>query len=145
MGHLPLQFGIGLLGLPLGLVDYLILRPAPLLAESSWQAVLGAALILLVSTAFLEEVIFRGLLQTSAGTVLGRWGPLYVSAVAAALHIGHLSVLHVGMVFFISVGFAWLVARTASLLGVTLAHGLMNIALYLALPFLVPLLGSSTP
>jgi LysM repeat protein len=39
-------------------------------------------------------------------------------------------------VFVVGLLFGWLVARTRSLLGVTLAHGVTNITLYLVMPFL---------
>jgi membrane protease YdiL (CAAX protease family) len=40
-------------------------------------------------------------------------------------------------VFGVSVFFSWIVSRTGSLLGVTLAHGLTNILLFLVVPTLV--------
>jgi membrane protease YdiL (CAAX protease family) len=136
VGNLPLQLAIGLVGLPFGIAEYVVLQPAPLIAELSWQAMLLPMLILLVSSAFLEELIFRGVLQTAAGRVLGRWGLLYSSAVFAALYIGYLSVVSVALVFVVGLAFAWLVARTGSLLGVTLAHWLTNVGLHLVIPLL---------
>ena len=69
------------------------------------------------------------MLQASALTCLGRWGLVYASGLVAALYIGYLSAPNVAFVFGVSLGFAWLVARTGSLLGVSLAHGLTNVAL----------------
>ena len=63
-------------------------------------------------------------------------GLVYVSALFAVLHIGHLSVADVMFVFLVGLVFASLVRRTGSLFGVTLAHGATNIGLFLVFPFL---------
>jgi membrane protease YdiL (CAAX protease family)/LysM repeat protein len=130
------QLGIALFGLPLGLCEYLILRPEPLLRELTPQSFIVPALILLVSTGFLEEILFRGLLQVSALRAVGMGGLVYVSAIFAVLHIGHLSTVDVVFVFLVGLAFGWLVRRTGSLFGVTLAHGATNIGLFLVFPIL---------
>jgi membrane protease YdiL (CAAX protease family) len=38
-------------------------------------------------------------------------------------------------VFVVAVVFGWAVRRTGSLLGVTVAHGLTNVILFLVMPF----------
>jgi hypothetical protein len=137
IGSLPIQLLIGLTGLTFGYVEYRILAPAPLAASFTWQDLVLPALILLVSTGFLEEVIFRGLMQRAGQQALGRAASiLYVSVVFAVLHTGYKSLLDVVFVFVVAVFFGWIVARTQSLLGVTLAHGLTNIMLFLVMPYL---------
>jgi len=132
-----LQLLVGASGLLLGLVEYFILRPEPLVPEFKWLGVLLPALILLIFTGFLEEYIFRGLLQYTAFRSLGRYGVYYVAAVFAALHIGYKSLLDVVFVFLVAVYFGYVAHRSSSLLGVSLAHGLTNIALFLVFPFLI--------
>ncbi|MBE2235252.1 MAG: CPBP family intramembrane metalloprotease [Anaerolinea sp.] len=137
VGPLPLQLLIALTGLTFGYVEYRILAPAPLAAAFTWQKLWLPALILLVSTGFLEELIFRGLMQRAAVQTLGQGvGVLYVSLVFAVLHAGYKSLLDVVFVFVVALFFGWIVARTRSLLGVTLAHGLTNIMLFLVMPYL---------
>ena len=46
----------------------------------------------------------------------------------------HNSLIDIAFVFVVAMFFAWVVKRTGSLLGVTLAHGVTNIMLYLVLP-----------
>ncbi len=136
--YLPWQIVIGLFGVLLGLVEYLILRPSPLASALRWELLLFPALSLLIFTGFLEELIFRGVLQSTAGTHLGRWGLFYVAGIFAVLHLGYRSVLDVLFVFGVAILFGLLVPRPGgSLLGVTLAHGLTNISLYLVFPFLL--------
>lgn len=131
------QLLIALSGVALGYIEYLILRPDPLVTEFSWEAILVPALILLVFTGFLEELIFRGVFQYIALRHLGRWGFYYVAVVFAVLHIGYQSVVDVVFVFLVALLFGFAVRRTGSLLGVTIAHGLTNIGLYLIFPFIL--------
>lgn len=133
----PLQAVIGLTGLAFGAVEYLILRPEPLARIPTWRHLWAPALILLVCTGLLEEIIFRGLLQRAAVETLHRWGMAYVAFLFATLHIGYRSIVDVLFVLVVGLFFGWTVQRTRSLLGVTLSHGLTNIVLFLVMPFLL--------
>lgn len=133
---LALQVLILFLGLPLGMLEYKILRPAPLISGWNPGEFLVAALILLVSTGLVEELIFRGIMQQMAMEVMGRQGLVYVSAIFAVLHIGHRSLADVFFVFGVALLFGWFVQRTRSIVGVSLTHGLINIWLFLIAPLL---------
>jgi membrane protease YdiL (CAAX protease family) len=133
----PAQWLIMSAGIPLGAIEYVILRPQPLIAGLAVPSFWLPALILVVSTGFLEELIFRGLLQHVALRAFGGAGIVYVSALFAALHIGHRSALDVGFVLLVALLFADARRRTGSLLGVTIAHGLTNSLLFLICPFLL--------
>jgi LysM repeat protein/membrane protease YdiL (CAAX protease family) len=133
---LPLQGLIAISGLGFGVAEYFILRPKPLIDELSWNSAALPALILLVGTGFNEEFVFRGVMQSASRQALGKLSILYVAVVFAVLHLGYKSVSDVAFVFAVGLLFGWLVARTRSLLGVTLAHGTTNITLYLVVPFL---------
>jgi hypothetical protein len=134
---LPVQVLVGFIGLPLGLTEYLILQPQPLITSLTFINMLLPALILLVCTGFLEELIFRGLIQRAAVDFLGKKSAVvFVSFIFAVLHITHLSLVDVFFVFGVAVLFTFIVGRTKSILGVTLAHGVTNITLYLIWPFI---------
>jgi hypothetical protein len=133
---LPVQGLIALSGLGFGVAEYFILRPKPLIDELSWGSAALPALILLVGTGFNEEFVFRGVMQSASRQALGKLSILYVAVVFAVLHLGYKSISDVAFVFVVGLLFGWLVARTRSLLGVTLAHGITNITLYLVVPFL---------
>ncbi len=80
LGSLPLQLVVALSGLLFGVVEYFILTPEPLVIELTLSVVWLPALIFLVSTGFVEEFIFRGVLQRTAVEVFGEWrGIIYVS------------------------------------------------------------------
>ncbi len=140
---LGLHFGNPLLqlmlaggGFGLGLIEYAILRPQPIVSALSWQALWLPALSLLVFTGFTEELIFRGLLQSLSVPVLGRWGLVYVALLFAVLHSGYQSVTDVVFVFAVGLVFGYIVCWGGSILGVTLAHGLTKITLFLIMPLL---------
>lgn len=130
-----LQMLVAVSGLGLGYLEYLILRPEPLVESLTWVQLWYPALVLLVFTGFLEEWIFRGLLQQAALQGLGRWGLVYTAAVFAVLHIGYQSGMDILFVFLVGLFFSLVVQRSGSIWGVTLAHGLTNIALFLIFPF----------
>ena len=130
------QLPVGLVGLLFGYMEYRILHPRPLATALTWQQIWLPALILLVSTGFAEELIFRGLMQRTTQDSLGRWSVPYVSLLFAVLHVGYKSLLDVIFVFVVAVFFGYIVHKTKSIVGVTLAHGLTNIVLFLVAPFL---------
>ncbi len=136
-GRIWVQLGIAASGLVFGVLEYLILRPNPMISHLSWQTVLFPAFVLVVTTGFVEELTFRGVMQQAAWPRFGWWGIGYVSIVFAVLHMGFFSWLDVAFVFAIAMTFGWIVKRTGSLMGVTLAHGITNAILYLIAPFLL--------
>ena len=124
--------GIGFL---LGLVGYLILRPEVIMTGFEWHEVWLPAVILTLCAGFIEEFVFRGVIQYGAVRAFGGWGVVYVSLLFAIVYTGFLPVRWVGLAFIISLYFGWMVKTTKSILGVALAHGIYNIAVYLAIPF----------
>jgi len=133
---IPLQILVSLTGLAFGYMEYQILRPAPLAEAFTWEQLWLPALILLVSTGFAEELIFRGLMQRAATEALGDFSVPYVAALFAVLHVGYKSLVDIVFVFGVALFFGYAVRKTQSILGVSLSHGLTNIVLFLVMPFL---------
>ena len=132
----PVQILFGLSGIALGYVEYLILHPEPLSTAFTLDQVWQPALILFIFTGLLEEIIFRGLMQKAFVDGLGKVrGIFYISILFAVLHLGYLSLLDLFFVFGVALLFGIVALRTRSILGVTLAHGLTNIVLFLVAPF----------
>jgi membrane protease YdiL (CAAX protease family) len=108
-----------------------------MVSELSWIVVLPIALMLVATTGFVEEFVFRGVLQRAAVESIGGWrGMVYVSVLFSIMHMGFQSWIDVLFVFAVAMFFSWAVKKTGSLLGVTLAHGITNIMLFLVIPFL---------
>ncbi len=131
-----LQAAVMLTGLGFGFTEYFILSPEPRIPSLTLAEFWLPALILLVTTGFVEELIFRGVMQRAAVRTFGGWGIVYVSLLFAILHLGFLSWIDVIFVFAVALFFGYVVNKTGSLLGVTLSHGITNIILFLVAPFL---------
>lgn len=125
----PPQVLIALSGLPLSILAFLILRPDPLSAELGLREAIVGSVILIIFTAFLEEFIFRGLLQGVAVGMFGRAGILYSSALFAATYIGSLSLSYVLYMASIGLFFGWGVHRTRSIWGAVIAHSILSVGM----------------
>ncbi len=137
----PVQLVVGLSGLLFGAAEYFILAPEPMIAEPTWQEVWLMALIFLLCTGFVEEFIFRGVLQRTAVGAFGGWGIVYVSLVFAIAHLVHYPevgltgiLIDIAFVFIVALFFGWVVKKTGSLFGVSLSHGITNFVLYVVIP-----------
>lgn len=131
------QLPLALIGFVLGFIEYYILGSHPLISNLSWETLLYPAFVLMIFTGFLEEIIFRGLIQEVSTTMMGKLGIWYGALLFAVLHIGYLSVVDVVFVFAVGLLFGYIAQRTRSLLGVSLAHGFTNISMYLIFPFVL--------
>jgi CAAX protease family protein len=128
---------VALSGLPLGGIAFLLLGPNAPVERVTWANLLAGSLILLIFTGVLEELLFRGLLQTSLVELFGRGGILLTALLYAAAYLGTRSPLAIAFAAVLGVLFGWTVERTGSLLGVALAHGLLNVGALLVWPTLV--------
>jgi membrane protease YdiL (CAAX protease family) len=130
---LRLEGAIIISAIPLGWMEYQLLKPAMLVdVGTSW---IVPVLIFIVCTGFLEELLFRGLLQHTFTEAMGARGIFTVSVIFGILHLGNswFDCLFAGMV---GVMFALVVKKTGSIYGVTISHGLINIVLFLVMPYL---------
>ncbi len=137
---IPLQTVIALTGIPLGLLEFFILRPS---ASQDWirEMTLGSlvfgGLAIFFATGLSEELIFRAILLKRAVEGLGeRAGLLYVTAIFASLHIFFLNGIDLVFVFGVGLFYGFVVLKTKNLWGVILSHSLGNVILYLVAPFL---------
>lgn len=137
------QLIIAASGLAFGFMEYYILRYPPLIPVLTWTSPWIPGLALLITTGFVEELVFRGVMQKACADALGKWTLVYVSFLFAIIHVIHNSLWDIVLVFFIALFFAWCVKKTGSLLGVILGHGITNGILFLVAPFVFQALGFS--
>jgi uncharacterized protein len=117
--------------------DYSILRPPEIVSTLRLEDVIVPALAVALTTGFTEELIFRGILQTTAGRILGtRAGIIYVSALFAVLHMGIGSSLGLVIAFLVGIFFGVIAQWSKSLAGVVVAHIVINVLLFVVLPAL---------
>ncbi len=132
--HFPLQILVACSGIILGFVEFIILSPSSWIDDGSFLNFTIAILVIFLATGLLEELMFRGILQRTATELTGDWGILYVSLLFAALHISFLSIADMIFVFLVAMFFALVVRKTGSIIGVVVAHTLVNTMLYRVLP-----------
>ena len=131
---IPIEVGIVLLALPIGILEYRILTPGPLLYELERTLLIAPVLIMIIYTGFVEELAFRGLMQYHAVKTMGWWGILLITATFAIMHIGNLNYWDVLLAFAIGGVYALVVKKTGSIYGVSISHGLVNAILFLIAP-----------
>ena len=131
---LPIEAGIVLLAPPIGILEYYLLTPEPLLYELEPTLLIAPVLIMVIYTGFVEELAFRGLMQYHAIKMMGWWGILFITTTFAIMHIGNLSYWDVLLAFALGGVYAVVVRKTGSIYGVTLSHGLVNVVLFLIGP-----------
>ncbi|WP_157205935.1 CPBP family intramembrane glutamic endopeptidase [Calidithermus timidus] len=135
VGFLPVQLLIALSGLVVGIIEHRIIQPQALVGSLEWPEILLPIVILMVFTGFSEELMFRGLLQHMIIPVLGPLGGIsFVALIFGAFHFGWQSAGDVLFVTIVAWVWGWLAWRTRSILGVSLAHGLANVWLFVIMP-----------
>lgn len=125
---MPLQLGITLLGVPLGLLAFLLLPAGQMPATSLGHIPIAIGVVtLVIFTGFAEELLFRGLLQHVLGESLGSASVLISSLLFATVYLGALSVAYIVFVALVGLLFGWSVRRTGSIWGVVGAHSLISV------------------
>ncbi|MEM8530339.1 MAG: CPBP family intramembrane glutamic endopeptidase [Chloroflexota bacterium] len=134
------QLLIGLTGVPLGIAAYFIAQPQPLVGQMNALHVVGGLISLVVFSAFLEELLYRGLLQQVATELFGGVGFIVGSILYTAIALSTLSptnpngLMHVIFIGLVGLYFAWCAKRTGSIWGVVIAHGALNVIALLGGP-----------
>lgn len=138
LGNVPVQMLIAISGVILGFIEFLILKPQPLISTLSLLPFLTGFILLTISTGLAEELLFRGILQKNAENVFGSvFGLLYASLLFTCLHIGWHSFIDLAFVFGVAMFYGYVFQKTRSIVGITLSHGISNSMLFLIMPFVV--------
>ena len=130
-----IQIAVGAAGPALGFIEYYILKPEPLTMSRDPLTLVILALSLVFFTGFVEELVFRGIMQRSAVNALGEAAGLFgTTTVFAILHIGWLSLLDLAFVFLVGLFYGSAVLKTGSIMGASISHGLTNVVLFIVMP-----------
>lgn len=136
LGKLPVQLTIAATGFFTGIIEFFILRPDPLISQFTPFLLIGAFIILLISTGLAEELLFRGILQSNTMKMAGpAFGLVYTSLVFTTMHIGWIYFSDLVFVFCVALFYGYVFIKTRSIFGITLAHGISNSMLFLVMPF----------
>lgn len=134
---LPVQLLVALSGILFGVVQYAIVAAPRASDPLGTGQLMFTGFAIVFSTGFVEELIFRGMIQWATSAMLGQAGMVYTAALYALLHVGYQSWQLMVFVFAAGLFFGWVVMKTRNILGVSLAHGLLNALVYLVLPTIV--------
>ncbi len=132
--HISLQLCMGAaIGVVIGLIEYILLRPQPLLAGVSLvQMIAYIVIVPAIMVGVVEELLFRGLLQGSLEKVAPKWQAIGISSIMFGLmHIGWMNPLEILVAYGAGVVFGCLAIATDSLIAPITAHALGNFVLYM--------------
>lgn len=131
------ELGMALTGIPISLSAYAILRPRPIVSATDAIGLFLGVLFLAVFGAFIEELIFRGLLLSCLRAILGAYGILYGAMLFASLYLSSQSVLYIILAGAIGLLYTIWVERTHNLWGVVFSHAIWYIGLILVWPLVL--------
>ncbi len=136
LNKLYCQFFIAFLGLPLGFIEFILINPGTETVASTGKILLWI-LIFIICTGFLEEFLFRGILYNIILKVTDdKKAIFYTSFLYVALSVNGKSFLYAIYAFSVSFIFCRIFAHIKSILGLSIAHGLINITFYIICPMI---------
>ena len=129
----------GLIAIPTGFIEYLILKPLPAFPSFEIGILLRDALYMLLFVGLAEELLFRGILLNDLKMVFGwKTAILAQGAIFGIMHMTWRSSYEIAFTFFAGVMLGYFYYRTKSLIGPIVMHGINNILLISVLPYFYP-------
>ncbi len=134
-----LDLAIAAIGIPAGLIGYLVLRPQPLMPGAGPLQTAAGVVALVVFAAFTEELLFRGLLQSIAIETFGIWrlGLAYAAGMSAVMYLGSGSLPYTIAVGVYGLILGATILRGGSLWGAIASHGLALVGMAFVWPIVV--------
>lgn len=111
--------------------EFLIIKPGYLIPDLSFFSILKISIVMIFFVGFLEELIFRSILQRKLEELIGLdRGLILASILFGIMHSGYGTVYEI--MFTMVAGFimGYMYQKTRSLFFVTLTHGFVNIFLF---------------
>ena len=119
----------------MGTVEYAIIRPEALVPELSVQYLLVISVVMFGFVGFVEELLFRGVLQRSLQHSLDRTTGLVIASVLFGLmHSGYGNPAELAFATTIGAVYGVVYDYTDSLVLVTVLHGALNVTLFALVP-----------
>jgi membrane protease YdiL (CAAX protease family) len=129
-------------GLIFAETEYLIIHTKPLIPDLSLINLLELSLIMIFVVGLIEELIFRGIIQTRLEELLGpAGGILLASLLFGIMHSSYGTLYEIAYTFLVGGILGYFFYRTKSLSLVVMIHGFINIFLFGLIPHLGPGLG----
>lgn len=134
-----LDLAIAAIGIPVGLVGYVLLQPGPLMPDAGIAQSVAGIVGLVVFGAFAEEFLFRGLLLVVAVESLDsqRTALIYASVLSAAMYLGSGSLAYTLVIGGFGLLLGATILRGGSLWGAIASHSLALIGMAFVWPVLL--------
>ncbi len=114
-----------------------IINAGNLISDLTFFSLLKLSFVMVVFVGFVEELIFRFLLQTKLENSFSRSGGLVLTAlVFGVMHSGYGTLYEIAFVTLAGLVLGYMFQRTRSLFLVSLTHGLTNVILFGLMPFM---------
>ncbi|MDK2948692.1 hypothetical protein SAMN04488589_0018 [Methanolobus vulcani] len=132
--YIPLAFVVGFL---IAQGEHFTIHAGNLIPDLSIGSLLKLSIIMIFFVGFMEELIFRSLIQTRFSESFGEFrGLLLASLLFGVMHSGYGTIYEIFFTVFAGLVFGYLFQKTNSLPFIALAHGLVNIFLFGIIPLL---------
>lgn len=144
----PLHLLVGLplaaiTSLVLAEIEYSIIRPDALVSSLAWPDLLFIGVVMICVLGFVEELLFRGILQrTLQGRIGTVAGLVLASGLFGLMHSGYGIPAEIAFAGGIGLVFGVVYDWTDSILLVTVMHGLVNVFLFAVIPIHGSIIGS---
>ena len=122
------------LGAILGFIEYNILASEILANELTFETIFIGIVNIGIITGFIEEFMFRGLIQNFSKNIFKKSYILYTNFIFAAMHLGWGSYAEIIFVFLAGILFSLIYLKTKNLIIVTSIHASINFFLYIVYP-----------
>jgi len=124
------------LGLALGYAGHLYIEPTPLVGDVDPIRIVGYGVVLIVCSALVEELLFRGFLQPSLTALFGWAGVLWTACLFALVYAGSQSPVGVLLALVAGLLFGFARFHAGSLWGPFGAHATMTVSMLVIFPAL---------
>lgn len=126
------------LAIPIGLIEYSILRPEPAAGGFDLRDAARDAIYMFAFVAVAEELLFRGVILRNLAAAFGAWrGVVVAAALFSIMHIVWRSWEEVAFTFAAGLLLGFLYQRTHSLTAPIILHATNNILLVVVLPYVL--------
>lgn len=138
--RLPLYVFLAIiLSLIISHAEYSVITPEYLIPDLSFINILGLLIVMVFFVGFIEEMIFRSVLQTRLEDSLGMTpGLILTSVLFGIMHSGYGNPAEMALTMVIGLLLGFIFQRTRSLPFVVMIHGFSNVLLFGIIPHLGP-------
>ncbi|MCM1987954.1 CPBP family intramembrane glutamic endopeptidase [Methanococcoides seepicolus] len=132
--YLPVALLVSLI---IALGEFMIIEPGYLIPDLSFFNLLKLSLVMVMFVGFIEELIFRAILQTKLEEILGDYrGLLLASILFGVMHSGYGTPYEMLFTAFAGMMLGYIYQRCRNLFLVSVTHGFINVILFGILPHL---------